>query len=71
MGLKPETVDKIKELLQFDVDERRSRLLNMIEQGYAGGLDARIKEYQEAYNANEDFAGWIDRGWRLANASKA
>ena len=53
--LKPETIDKIRELLNLDVDNRKDRMLRMIEDGYDNGLDARIEEYRKAYNAYCDF----------------
>ena len=53
--LKPETIDKIREVLKFDVDDRKDRMLRMIEDGYDSGLDARIEEYRKAYNAYCDF----------------
>ena len=53
--LKPETIDKIREHMNLDVDNRKDRMLRMIEDGYDNGLDARIEEYRKAYNAYCDF----------------
>lgn len=59
--MKAETIAKIRELIKFDVEERRDRLLKMIEGGYSGGLDSRIAEYREAFNALEDFENYVER----------
>ena len=53
--LKPETIDKIRELLRADVDNRKDRMLSIIESGYDNGLDVRIEEYRTAYKAFCDF----------------
>lgn len=53
--LKPETIAKIRELLRADVDNRKDRMIRMIEDGYDNGLDVRIEEYRTAYNAFCDF----------------
>ena len=58
--LKPETIAKIRDLLRFDVDDRKDRLMRMIESGYNNGLDARIAEYRVAYNALDNFEDWAD-----------
>ena len=64
--MKAETIAKIRELMKFDVEERRERLLKMIEDGYNGGLDSRIAEYREAFNALEDFENFVDK-WEEQN----
>ena len=53
--LKNETIAKIRELLRADVDNRKDRMIRMIEDGYDNGLDVRIEEYRTAYNAFCDF----------------
>ena len=58
--LKPETIGKIRDVLRFDVDDRKARMMKMIEQGYDGGLSERIAEYRAAFSALEDFEEWAD-----------
>lgn len=58
--LKPETITKIRDLLRFDVDDRKDRLMRMIESGYDNGLSERIAEYRIAYNARDNFEDWAD-----------
>ena len=58
--LKPETIAKIRDLLRFDVDDRKDRLMRMIESGYNNGLDERSAEYRVAYNALDNFEDWAD-----------
>lgn len=58
--LKPETIAKIRDLLKFDVDDRKDRMLKMIECGYDNGLDIRIAEYRTAYQAYCNFDDWAD-----------
>ena len=58
--LKPETIEKICEVLNFDDNERKDRMLHLIENGYDVGLDARIAEYRAAFNALENFEDWAE-----------
>lgn len=58
--LKPETIAKIREVLNFDVNERKDRMLHLIENGYDVGLNERISEYRAAFNALEDFEDWAE-----------
>ena len=58
--LKPETIGKILDLLRFDVDDRKDRMLRMIENGYDNGLTDRIAEYRAAYKALDNFEEWAD-----------
>ena len=58
--MKAETIEKIHGLLKLDVDDRKDRMLKMIECGYNNGLDVRIAEYRAAFNALEDFEDWKD-----------
>ena len=64
--MKAETIAKIRELMKFDVEDRRDRLLKMIEGGYNGGLELRIAEYREAFNALGDFEDFVDK-WEEQN----
>lgn len=58
--MKTETIAIIRDRLRFDVEDRKDRLLKMIEGGWDNGLDARIAEYRAAFNALEDFNDWAD-----------
>lgn len=56
----PKTINKISTLLRMDADDRRDRLLNMIEGGFKVGLDERIEEYKAAFDALNEFNEWVD-----------
>lgn len=58
--LRPETIAKILDLLRFDVDDRKDRLMRMIESGFDDGLKERIEEYRVAYKALDNFEDWAD-----------
>lgn len=58
--MKPETIAKIRSLMEFDVEDRKDRLMKMIEGGFDNGLDMRIAEYRAAFNAFQDFTEWVD-----------
>lgn len=58
--MKPETIAKIRDLLETDVDNLKCRLLAMIESGSDVSLDWIIAEYRKAYNAHNDFDDWAD-----------
>ena len=58
--MKPETIAIIRDRLRMDVEDRKDRLLKMIEGGWDNGLDARIAEYRAAFNALDDFNDWAD-----------
>lgn len=58
--MKRETKEKIKEVLRQDVNDRKDRMLHMIDNNYDIGLDVRIEEYRTALKALEDFEEWLD-----------
>jgi len=58
--LNSETIIKIRVLLKQDVDDRKDRMLHMIENGFDNGLNERIAEYRAAYNALDNFENWAE-----------
>lgn len=59
--MKPETIKRIRSLLKMDVDDRKDRLMRIIESGSDIGLTAQIVEYRNSYNALDDFDDWVDK----------
>ena len=58
--LKRETIAKIYDLLKQDVEDRKDRMIRMIESGFDNGLSERIAEYRVAYKALDNFEDWAD-----------
>lgn len=58
--MKKETVKIICDLMQRDVEDRRDRIMEMIDNGFDTGLNERIAEYRASLAALEDFENWKD-----------
>lgn len=56
--MKPETMDKISELLKQEMTRAREDLLYVIECDLKSNFDKKIAEYQDAYKAYMDFEEW-------------
>ena len=56
--MKPETMDKISELLKQEMLKAREDLLYAIEHDYKNDFEKRIAEYRDAYRASVDFEEW-------------
>lgn len=56
--MKPETMDKISELLNNEKEKAKADLLYAIEHGYKNEFDKRIAAYREAHEAYMDFEEW-------------
>jgi hypothetical protein len=56
--MKPETMDKISELLKQEMMRAREDLLYAIEHDFKSNFDKKIAEYQDAYKAYMDFWEW-------------
>ena len=56
--MKPETMDKISELLKQEMVNAREDLLYAIEHDYKNDLEKRIAAYRDAYRASVDFEEW-------------
>lgn len=56
--MKPETMDKISELLKREMEHAREDLLYAIEHDYKNDLENRIAAYRAAYKAYMDFWEW-------------
>lgn len=56
--MKPETMDKISELLKKEMDESRESLLIAIERDYKDHFDKKIAAYRDAYKAYMEFEEW-------------
>ena len=56
--MKPETMDKISELLKQEMRRVTEDLLYAIERDLKSNFDKKIAEYQDAYKAYIDFERW-------------
>ena len=56
--MKPETMDKISELLKQEMTRAIEDLLYVIECDLKSNFDKKIAEYQDAYKAYMDFCEW-------------
>lgn len=56
--MKPETMDKISELLKQEMVKAREDLLYAIENDYKNDFEKRIAAYRDAYRASVDFEDW-------------
>lgn len=56
--MKPETMDKISELLKRTMEEAETDLLYAIQRDYKNEFEKRIVAYRDAYNAFMDFEEW-------------
>ena len=56
--MKPETMDKISELLRQDMMKAREDLLYAIEHDYKNEFEKRIAAYRDAYRDSVDFEEW-------------
>lgn len=56
--MKPETMDKISELLKKEMEEAKLSLLVTIERDYKNDFEKKIAAYRDAYRAYMDFEEW-------------
>lgn len=56
--MKPETMDKISELLKQEMRRVTEDLLYAIERDLKSNFDKKIAEYQDTYKAYMDFWEW-------------
>lgn len=56
--MKPETMDKISELLKREMEQAREDLLYAIEHDYKNDIEKRIATYRDAHRAYVDFEEW-------------
>lgn len=62
--MKPETIEFIRKKLQTSVEIEENSMMYAIQSsgvdGVSPGVEERVKKYQEAYRALEDFEEWAD-----------
>ena len=58
--MKKDTFEFIKKLLNQEVDMRKDRMMDCINNGFDAYLKDRIGNYREAFNARDDFCEWAD-----------
>ena len=56
--MKPETMNKISELLKRVMEEAETDLLYAIQRDYKNEFEKRIAAYRDAYKAFMDFEEW-------------
>lgn len=55
-----ETIGIITKLLNLEVNLKRDRMMDCINNGFDAYLKDRINDYREAFHARDDFREWVD-----------
>lgn len=58
--MKNDTIELLKELVRCEVEIKRQRMMDCINNKFDAYLKDRIAEYRRVYDARDDFYEWLE-----------